>query len=88
MVEARFAATEIEMRLLIALSAQLDKEQGCVMVSAKDLGNMIHLNSKNAYRELKKSQETYLKKRYTSRLLISCLIINLKKKIGYICFHV
>lgn len=62
MVEARFAATEIEMRLLIALSAQLDKEQGCVMVSAKDLGNMIHLNSKNAYRELKKIARNLFKK--------------------------
>mgnify|MGYP004655953685 CR=1 FL=1 len=55
MVEASFAATEVEMKMLIALSAQLDKNDtdDYILVSAQDLGKMMKLNPKSAYRELR-----------------------------------
>lgn len=55
MVEASFLATEIEMKMLIALSAQLDKNDTdeYILISAHDLGKLMKLNPKNAYRDLR-----------------------------------
>ena len=56
MVEAHFAATSREMRMLIALSAHIDKNgddfEYCV-VSAKDLGAVMNLDPHGAYKILK-----------------------------------
>lgn len=55
MVEAIFSATEIEMKMLIALSAQLDKAgtTDYTLISAQELGKLMKLNPKNAYRDLR-----------------------------------
>lgn len=52
-VEANFAVSETEMKMLIALSAQKEDNESYTVVSAKELGKLMNLNEKGAYTVLR-----------------------------------
>lgn len=68
MVEASFAATELECKLILALSAQLEKEAkgtDYTVISAKELGHLMQLNSRTAYTVLRQITSKLFERKIT-----------------------
>lgn len=90
MMDSSFSASEIEMKLIMALSAQVRKitEDKYTIVSAKDLGKLMNLDTKKAYSILKQITRKLFNRTITFRTLETLKSGKPKKELLYHIFEV